>query len=82
MTSNEWRKRHGLAPVHPPNHEYPRVPILPPPPVKVNEALSPEIREQWQRAWQVWANTLFLSGGDRAAADRAFQAALNQEKEG
>jgi hypothetical protein len=75
MTTNEWRKKHGLAPIHPPNHEFPRVPILPPPPTKVVETIPPKMH----RAWTVWANTLFLSGGDRAAADRAFQAALNQK---
>jgi hypothetical protein len=63
-------------PYHPSNDDFPTVPTLPPPPEVVTDALPPE----YQHAWRVWANTLFLSGGDRAEADRAYEAALNRKR--
>lgn len=67
---NKWRKEQGLPPIHEGNFEAEPVPPLPPPP-KRRSILDVESERE---AWQVWLQTMFLSDGDREAADIAYDA--------
>lgn len=71
----KWLADHGLSARHPANWKYEDVP-----PLRRLDA-PPVIDESMDYAWTVWANTMFLSGGDRAQADRAFDVARKLKKE-
>ena len=75
-----WRRKYGLPRFfHATNEEVETVAPLPSLPNWDDEVK--EFVNEHNIAWQVYANTLLLSGGDREEADRAFQASLKWQKE-
>lgn len=75
--SNGWRRKHGLPPLPISAEDAEVVPPLPSKPERVQQVEPPDAAQ----AWEVWDVVRVLSNGDRAVADRAFQAARKRKKE-
>jgi hypothetical protein len=72
---NKLRAEMGLAPLPELAHDVPKLDPLP----KQPQGLTLDVPDLMD-AWQAWLQTMYLSDGDRDAADVAFDTVRKQQR--